>query len=150
MGWIADLLSEIPSAAHYKIRLEQMEAELVACKTKVGILESKVLAAEEKVRLNEEENKKKLDNSHGVRLEEVKEKILMAVEKNQGATNQQIAQAAGVSETVATFHLEELKKAKMVRDSRIMGSDWSGSAGRTEWSIAQDGRGYLIAHGLVV
>ena len=154
------LINEHGSAVILKERIALANDQYVALGQKLSLCESSVvqLEAENKtLSLNLEQAKVEIQNlkklteqSHGVHLEEVKEKILLAVEKNQGATNQQIAQAAGVSETVATFHLEELKKAKMVRDSHIMGSDWSGSAGRTEWSIAQDGRGYLIAHGLVV
>ena len=40
MGWIADLLKEIPSAARYKAELEAMEKENVLLKQKVSSLES--------------------------------------------------------------------------------------------------------------
>jgi len=42
MGWIADLLSEIPSAARYKTQLEQMEAENAALREKTAVLELKI------------------------------------------------------------------------------------------------------------
>ncbi len=40
MGWIADLLKEIPSAAGYKAQLEAMEKENVLLKQKVSSFES--------------------------------------------------------------------------------------------------------------
>jgi Fic family protein len=40
MGWIADLLSEIPSAAKYKIQLEQLEKENISLKKQVNMLKS--------------------------------------------------------------------------------------------------------------
>ncbi len=40
MGWIADLLKEIPSAARYKAELEAMEKENVLLNQKVSSLES--------------------------------------------------------------------------------------------------------------
>lgn len=40
MGWIADLLKEIPSAARYKSELEAMERENAQLKQKVSVLES--------------------------------------------------------------------------------------------------------------
>ncbi len=146
MGWIADLLSEIPSAARYKIQLEQMEVELVACKTKVGILESKVLAAEEKIRLNDEENKKKLDDSHGQRLEEIREKILIVVSQQEGLHDTQIAELANLGKQLTTLHLHELREAKFVRSG--FGLD-DNSYEVDIWFIEQHGRKYLSHHGLL-
>ena len=40
MGWIADLLKEIPSAARYKAELEEMERENAELKQRVVSLES--------------------------------------------------------------------------------------------------------------
>ena len=39
MGWIADLLKEIPSAARYKAELETMEKENILLKQQVRSLE---------------------------------------------------------------------------------------------------------------
>ena len=136
LGEIERLITEHGSAAILKERVAQLREQIDILEKKALSLEKQNLALDgENEKLKAERDTLQLqvvnlrqeiqrrddivqkEKSHGVRLEEVKEKILMAVEKNQGATNQQIAQAAGVSKTVATFHLEELKKTKMVRDS---------------------------------
>ena len=49
MGWIADLLKEIPSAARYKFELEQLASEHSVLKSENGVLQTKLLAAEEKI-----------------------------------------------------------------------------------------------------
>lgn len=49
MGWIADLLSEIPSAARYKIQLEQLETENVTLKEQVNTLKSSLEKTTEEV-----------------------------------------------------------------------------------------------------
>ena len=41
MGWIADLLKEIPSAARYKAELEDMEAENRSLKSEIHELQEK-------------------------------------------------------------------------------------------------------------
>ena len=61
MGWIADLLQEIPSAAHYRIKLEQLASEHDALQSENAVLKSKLLAAEEKIG----DLEKQLDKSHG-------------------------------------------------------------------------------------
>ncbi|OGP51311.1 MAG: hypothetical protein A2Y79_03810 [Deltaproteobacteria bacterium RBG_13_43_22] len=60
MGWIADLLKEIPSAARYKFELEQLENENLSLKTENGVLQAKLLAAEEKIK----ELEKRISDSH--------------------------------------------------------------------------------------
>ena len=89
------------------------------------------------------------EKSHVEHLEEVREKILVFVANNQKTIDQQVAKAVGIGATVAIFHLEELRKSKMVSDSYISGSAYSGSDGRREWSIAQAGRGYLVCYELI-
>ena len=140
MGWIADLLQEIPSAARYKSELEAMEKKVIS-------LESENVKLRQEIQRRDDVIQK--EKSHDGRLEEVKEKILVAVAHNEDSTDQQIAHLVGVGVTVASFHLGELEKAKMVMCSYTMGSDFTGSSPRTEWYIDQAGRGYLVNHGLV-
>ena len=96
------------------------------------------------------QNLKKLsEKAHSNRLEEIREKILLLVANNDDITDQQLARSVGVGETVVTFHLEELKKSKMVSVSYTAGSDWTGQSGHANWSVVQAGRAYLINHGLI-
>lgn len=85
-----------------------------------------------------------LAERHGQRLEEVREKLLIALSPGQEAIAAQIAQALGIGEQLATFHLEELAKTRFVSAARFY-------TGRpTIWKLAQDGRGYLVNHGLLI
>jgi hypothetical protein len=49
MGWITDLLKEIPSAARYKSELEQMESENERLRHQVKVLESENSKLKQKV-----------------------------------------------------------------------------------------------------
>lgn len=40
MGWVADLLKEIPSAARYKSELEAMEKENITLKAEIAVLKA--------------------------------------------------------------------------------------------------------------
>jgi predicted transcriptional regulator len=153
------LINEHGSAVILKERIALANDKYAALEQKLSACEAikKELHSEnETLRLNLEQatveiqNLQKLsEKSHSERLEEVKEKILVFVAHNEDSVDQRIAQAVGVGVAVASFHLEELRKTKMVSNSHITGSDWSGSAARTEWAIAHAGRGYLITHGLI-
>jgi predicted HTH transcriptional regulator len=147
MGWIADLLKEIPSAARYKSELETMEKSLAECQLAKKQLES------ENVNLRQEIQRRddviQTEKSHGSRLDEVREKILLTVAQNEDATTQKIAQISGVTELIAEFHLEELRKPKMVSASYTAGFSLTGDSGSSNWSVSQLGLSYLINHELI-
>ena len=140
MGWIADLLKEIPSAARYKSELEAMEKKVI-------MLEAENVNLRQEIQRRDDVVQK--EKSHDGRLEEVREKILLAVANNPDASDQQLARITGVGELIAKFHLAELKASKMVSIQIIAGSDWAGTSGSTTWSIKQPGLSYLVAHGLI-
>ena len=147
MGWTADLLKEIPSAARYKSELEAMEKSLSECQLANKKLELDNINLRQEIQRRDDviQNEK----SHGERLDEVREKILLAVAKSDDATNQQISQISGASELIATYHLGELRKTKMVSVQHTMGSDWAGTSGSSNWSVSQTGLAYLVNHGLI-
>ena len=74
MGWIADLLKEIPSAARYKSELEAMEKENASLKSEVTKLRQELQRRDDIV---------EKEKSHSDRLEEVKEKILVALTQHE-------------------------------------------------------------------
>lgn len=94
--------------------------------------------AQEKIRNLEE----KLIERHGQNLDEVKEKILVALSKNEELESEQISSLLNIGSQLATFHLEELKKSDMVNDYYAVGSP-------VYWGIIQGGRAYLVRRGLL-
>ena len=153
------LINEHGSATILKERIELANDKHSALEEKNSILEQKItmLESENKtLRLNlekaedEVQNLKKLtEKSHGERLEEVREKILLAVAQNEDSTDQYIAQITGVTALINTYHLEELKTLNMVTVSYIMGSEWAGTSSSTNWSVSQSGLAYLVRHALI-
>ncbi|MDQ3773960.1 MAG: winged helix-turn-helix transcriptional regulator [Pseudomonadota bacterium] len=148
MGWIADLLKEIPSAARYKSELEAMEKENAALKTKVSVLEARMEELRQEIQREDDIVQK--EKAHVQHLEETREKILVLVSQQGSITDAQVAQATGIGEQLATFHLNELEKAKLIQSIRTMSSNPFGSGSPpTRWRIAQAGRAYLVSHELL-
>lgn len=153
------LINEHGSAAILKERIVLANDKYAALERKLSDCESakvKLDSENKALRLNLEKAeveiqnfKKAADLVHTGRLEEIREKILVAVAGQDEIDEQAVSQITGASQLVCTFHLEELKKSRMVSASHYAGSDWSGTSGRTTWSVAQAGRAYLVGHGLV-
>jgi predicted HTH transcriptional regulator len=153
------LINEHGSANILKERIALLNDKNVALEQKLAVSEIRVKNLEsenEMLRLSLEKAKAEIQNlkkitekSHSDRLEEVREKILLAVAKNEYATDRQIAQISGFTELIATCHLEELRGKKMVHVQHTMGSDWEGTRGSSNWSVSQPGLSYLVAHGLI-
>ena len=133
MGWIADLLQEIPSAARYKSELEAMEKKVIS-------LESENVKLRQEIQRRDDVIQK--EKSHSGRLEEVKEKILVALTQHEELEAAQISRMLNIGSQLATFHLEELKNSDMVNDYYAIGSP-------VFWGIIQGGRAYLVRHGLL-
>jgi len=119
MGWIADLLKEIPSAARYKSELEAMERENVQLKTQIQVCQSEV----EKLRqeIQRRDNVIQKEKSHDNLLEEIKVNILLFMSKHEETYVHNIAQSLNVGLQVAQFHLEELQDTDFVNSSFIIG-----------------------------
>ena len=137
MGWIADLLKEIPSAARYKAELEAMEKENASLKSQVSDLRQEIQ------RRNDVIQKEK---SHGQRLEEIREKILVFISQNERLHDAQIAELAGISKQLATLHLHELRELEYVSSSfGLNENSYQVDIGFVE----QPGRKYLLQYGLL-
>ena len=153
------LITEHGSAAILKERITLANDKYAALEAKLSECEAakiKLHSENDALRLNlekaedEVQNLKKLtEKSHGERLEEVREKILLAVAQNEDSTDQYIAQITGVTALINTYHLEELKTLNMVTVSYIMGSEWAGTSSNTNWSVSQSGLAYLVRHALI-
>ena len=132
MGWIADLLKEIPSAARYKAELETMEKENASLKSQVKDLQQEIQRRDDEVQKTQS----------GQRLEEVREKILLLLAKSGDATVTEISQSMKIEVQLTNFHLHELLTNEFVHRP--------GPYAMSErWSIGQEGRRYLVVHGFL-
>ena len=141
MGWIADLLKEIPSAARYKAELEDMEKENSILKSENGVLKSQIIELRQEIQRRDDviQNEK----SHDALLDEVKVKILLFLAaQREPMVADRISQAIKVDIQIVLFHLKELTHEKMVNDLLNMISP-------TSWLLAHEGRRYLIEHKLI-
>lgn len=132
MGWIADLLKEIPSAARYKAELETMEKENASLKSQVTDLR------QEMQRRDDDVQKEK----SGRHLEEAREKILLLLAKSDGSTVIEISKSMNIDEQLAKFHLNELLATEFVHHPAPYSTP-------ERWGIEQEGRRYLVKHGLL-
>ena len=134
MGWLADLLKEIPSAARYKAELEQLAREHTGLKAENATLK----AALEKA--NAELAASRL--GAGGDLGPEKEKILRLLSERDRLAPQAIASACGMGVELANFHLEELFDSNHVTNVLVMGEG-------AYYSLDQNGRRYLVARELL-
>ena len=141
MGWIADLLKEIPSAARYKAELEAMEKENASLKSQISDLRQEIQRRDDVIQK---------DKSHGQRLEEFRENVLLFVSENSNLQTAQIISSFRGSEQRALFHLQELAKSNFVMAAYVSGSDMMGTEPPIyTWSIGNPGLAYLNEHGLL-
>lgn len=75
-------------------------------------------------------------------LDETREKILSILAKSGGSTKNEIAVSLKINPELAAFHLNELLYVDFVHHPAPY-------APSETWSIAQDGRAYLVRHGLL-
>ncbi|MEQ1557778.1 MAG: hypothetical protein ABL933_02405 [Methyloglobulus sp.] len=146
---ILDWIKEIPLSAVYKERLVDsekqitaLEKENTALKQENSELKSRLEKLEKDRRALEKKVVNKSTESHGIHLDEAKEKILTLLSQHSDLTEEQISGHLSMSIQLAKFHLEELKKKSMVSDFYAMESP-------VYWSIDQAGRSYLFSHGLL-
>jgi predicted HTH transcriptional regulator len=133
MGWIADLLKEIPSAARYKAELEEMERQNASLKAENAKLKSGLEASRNELT--------DLKTPAGA-LPQDAENILAFIAQNERATAAHIAHALKISKGATDMHLEDLMNANHIDASFAVGQE-------TEYYLAQTGRRYLNAKGLL-
>ncbi|SRR5712692_195309 len=76
------------------------------------------------------------------RLDDVKEKILLFLSENDEADAGQVARGVSIGVQAAQYHLEELVNSQMVYARWAVESP-------IFWSLAHEGRGYLVRHRLI-
>jgi len=141
VGWIADLLKEIPSAARYKAELEEMEGENSQLKQKICSLESENEKLRQEIQRRDDIVQK--EKPHDNLLDKVKTNILLLLSKRQDRlTDEQIAQTIKTNLQIVKFHLQELTIKHMVDRALSINSP-------SQWYLAQEGRKYLIENKLI-
>jgi len=127
--------------------LEQKLSECAAAKVE---LESE----NEALRLNLENTKIEIQNlkrlseqNHDQRLEEIREKILCLLAQCNETIEPNIGSSLGIGEQLAKFHLNDLAASKLIRVTALMAT--IGGPTPPSWRLTQEGRRYLVAHGLL-
>ena len=141
---IVDLLRDIPLSAVLREKLKDMERELEALRSRNAELEAELKVTNTKF----QELERKLLPASGPKLDDLREKLLVLVMQQPRLSAQTLANSLGATPQLVEFHLEELRKEKYVHDSHFMGTGF-GHPARTEWSILQAGRAYLVSNGLL-
>ena len=146
------LINEHGSAVILKERIALAEDKYTALEQKLSECEAaKIKFHSENVALRldlekasvEIQNLKKLtEKAHGNRLEEVKEQLLQLLANHPNVADSQLARGMEINVQLVMFHLTELEKAKFIHGSYSTIDD-------TEWSLAHEGRAYLVRHGLL-
>jgi len=149
---IEKLINEHGSATILKERIALandqyaiLEKKFEASALRVTELESENKALRhslEKANVEIENFRKATEKARGARLDEVKEKILVLLAGRE-AYEQNIARELGVGNQVAAFHLEELE------NSGFIGRSLSMTGEEFPWYLLQEGRRYLVTHGLI-
>ena len=149
---IEKLINEHGSAVILKERIALANDKYVALEQKLSECDAakiKFHAENETLRLNLEKAsveiqhlKKLTEKIHGSPLEEIREKILIALTQHETLETEEVSGLLNIGKQLAAFHLEELKKADMVND--YFGFDMP-----TCWGIVQGGRAYLVSRGLL-
>ena len=136
MGWIADLLKEIPSAARYKAELEEMERENAQLKQKVVSLESENEYLRQEIQRRDDIIQQ--EKSHGTLLDSIEEEILLFLHGRR-RTIEDVKREQKISPAVAEMHLKDLFSKDMVTTR-------PSSDRKLYWHIKELGTRYLIEH----
>ena len=146
----ANLKTELANAR--TLALKELQVQLDQTKQDNESLRGKLLVREDEVKaLNEQARvlTERLIPTDASRLEDMKEKILVALATHEELSEEAMAMLLSAGKQVLAFHLEELRKRNFVYASHTMGSEWSGDPPRTDWSIQHAGREYLIRRGML-
>lgn len=143
MGWIADLLKEIPSAARYKAELEEMERENAQLKQKVSSLETDNDNLRQEIQRRDDIIQKY--ESHKNLLDEPKLEILKLLLKKPKLQTEQVAQALSMELQIVELHLTDLRKAKKVKQEALPSNTIKSPIG---WVLDQEGTRYLLENKL--
>jgi len=150
MGWIADLLSEIPSAAKYKIQLEQLSTENITLKAKFETCEKNLDRANKEIgNLNLVING--LKNKDQNKYETATIKVLKTFfDAGRELPANYIASALSMDINTALYHFDILLKDNLITQT-MAGSEssWTGTSDPDMFDLTPEGRKYVIENNLI-
>ena len=151
------LINEHGSAAILKERIALANDKYAMLEQKLSKSEAtkKDLASEnealrldlERAKVEIQDLKRIAEQAHGSRLDAIKEKILVLLMQQNETRGPTIVQSLGVSEQLAKFHLVDLEKAKLISITTVL--SMMGNSPPTTYALTQEGRRYLVTHGLL-
>ncbi len=121
-------------------KLLEAEARAEAAELDKKKLDLEVSKLRDRVRELED----KITGNHSGCMEDVKEKILQVLAKRPDLETEAVAAVLNIGPEVAAFHLKELENKKFA-----YGAYTYGMIEPATWFLLQDGKHYLIAHGLI-
>ncbi len=147
MGWIVDLLSEVPLSAVLREKVSQLESKYTALEAENKVLKSENAdlrlklddARREVERLQKQADEKRVHESD---LLEVQQRTLLLLAKHGELEVEDIARLSGQSVEAAKYHVDELFHRHFVAWS-------SGDDIEPVWHLDHKGRGYLVQRGLL-
>lgn len=136
-----------------KERFAFSEKRIADLASEKAVLQSKLQLLEAEVHQLQEQNKQyklivqKYEQPHGILLDKEKTDILLLLHKNKGELfTFQIAKTLNISEDIAKYHLEELRKNKLIERSDL---PYRGLPGQQSWALNDKGTKYLIENKLI-
>jgi hypothetical protein len=141
MGWVADLLKEIPSAAKYKAEMEAMEKENTALKAEKTASEAEIVVLRQELERKNDIVQEYFRQIQGARIDEVKEKILSAIAYDTRSTDGLLKAVGLASREALSYHLRDPRMAGLVYAS------W-GAVGSI-YSLTTEGQEYCVTNGLL-
>ena len=141
MGWIIDLLKDVPLST-------VIREQLVSAEKKIALLESENTNLQSQVRELRQEIQRRDDviqkeKFHDNLLEKLKVDILIFLSVQKGAvTADEVARHLKINPQIAIHHLTELNKKSMILVSHRMNFP-------PFWNLADGGRKYLINNNLI-
>ncbi len=127
--------------------LEQKLSDCSAAKIKLESENEALRLDLEKATVEIQNLKKLFEHSHGQHLEEIQKKILCLLAKCDETIEPNIWSGLGIGEQLAKFHLSDLASAKLVSTGPLRVA--IGRPAPLSWRLTQEGRRYLVTHGLL-
>lgn len=119
MGWIVDLLSEVPLSAVLREKVSQLESKYTALEAENKILKSEngdLRLKLDDARREIERLKKQAEENlvHGLDRSEIETRILTLIAAHSALESEQIRASLGQHPETTKFHLDELRKAHFI------------------------------------
>jgi len=143
MGWLADLLKDIPLSAMLREKLMEAEKKMASLEGKIASLEGENAELQNRLRQQQEKTQhlEKLLKGRSDVLDDNQQKILGLLADGREFLQEQIASELGLNVQSVRFHYRELCESDLIARRAAVGMP-------SRWVISHEGLRYLIEHGL--